>query len=137
MIGKAAPRPPAGTQRADDRTRLIGELAGGAAFVDQVVVLAALLYAPALAGDYVRLLDPADWESRLHQQIARMARAELLSYGRVDRRGLSLRLLDGGLGSHGLDLLLRSLERVAGLLDEAIVAEAVAAMTAHRRGAVT
>ena len=133
MSGKAAPRPPAGTQRADDRTRLIAELAGGAAFVAEFVMLAALLHAPALVS--VRQLHPGDWGQPVHQQIVRMARAELLLYGRVDRRGLTLRLLETGINSHELDLLVRTLERVAQLLDEAIVGNAAVALMARRRGA--
>ena len=133
MSGKAAPRPPAGTQRADDRTRLIAELAGGAAFVAEFVMLAALLHAPALVS--VRQLHPGDWGQPVHQQIVRMARAELLMYGRIDRRGLTFRLLEAGISSYGLDLLLDTLQRVSQLLDEAVVANAAVALMAGRRGA--
>ena len=136
MIGKAAPQPPGGTQQStDDHTQLIASLVGGAAFVAEFVMLAALVHAPALAGHSVRRIHPADWRQPLHQQIVRMARAELLLYGRVDRRGLTLRLLETGINSYELDLLVRTLERVAQLLDEAIVGNAAVALMARRRGA--
>lgn len=136
MSGKATPRPPAETQRSmDDRTQLIASLVGGAASVAEFVMLAALLHAPALVGHAVRQLRPEDWRQPVHQQIVRMARAELLIYGRVDRRGLTLRLLEAGISSYGLDLLLDTLQRVSQLLDEAVVANAAVALMAGRRGA--
>ena len=139
MIGKATPRPAteARQESAPHHNRLISRLVSRPETAADYVLLATLLHHPDLAAPYVSRLRPADWTTELHQIIARMGLWHLRTIGRVDHRQLVDVLHDAGtIRSDSFALELATLARVAELIcTDAIVADAVAVVTAHRRGA--
>lgn len=109
---------------------------GGARSLPDFVVLAALLDHPHLAAPYVSRLHPGDWTTDLHRIMARIALWHLRTIGRVDRRQLADVLNDAGtIQPASLALELATLGRVAELICGGdFVADAVAALSTHRRG---
>ena len=133
MIAKATPRPATEAQRKD----LIAVIVPHSDLAAEYVVLAAMLHHPDLAGPHVSGLHPADWATELHRIMARIGLAHLRSIGRVDCRQLIDVLRDGGaVRPQAFAVELATLARVAELIHTGgIVADAVAGITAHRRGA--
>ncbi len=139
MSEKATPRPATGARRnqsALHHTRLIEAIVPRPDLAADYVVLAALLHCPNVAARHVLRLHPADWESDLHRIMARIGLCHLRTIGRVDVRQLADLLDDAGtFRSECRALELATLARVAELIDPAVVADAVARLTAHRQGA--
>ncbi len=141
MIQKATPRPVTGTQHnqtALHHKRLIAGIVPLPGLAADYVVLAAILHHPDLAAPYVARLHPGDWITDLHRIMARIALAHLRTIGRVDHRQFADVLDDAGtIRSELLQIELATLACVAELIHaDGIVADAVAAVTDHRREVV-
>ena len=141
MIQKATPRPVTGTQHnqtAPHHKRLIAGIVPRSDLAADYVVMAAMLHHPDLAAPYVARLHPGDWITDLHRIMARIALAHLRAIGRVDHRQFADVLHDAGtIRSELLRIELATLARVSELIcTDGIVADAVVAVTAHRRGVV-
>jgi replicative DNA helicase len=140
MTRNATPRRQPGTrqdQSSRDYNRLIAAITPRPDLAADYVVLAAMLHCPDLAAPHVSRLHPGDWATVLHQIIARIALAHLRTIGRVDHRQLGDVLHDAGtVRPDSVALERATLARVAELIHvSGIVEDAVAVLTADRRGA--
>lgn len=134
---KSTPRTATGTrqeQSAHQYTQLVAKIIPRPDLVPDYIVLAVLLHHPDLAAPYISRLHPGDWETDLHQVMARIALSHLRSYGRVDPYQLVNVLHDCG---ESLNMELAMLRRVSDLIHpESLMGDAVAILTGHRREVV-
>ncbi len=140
MSGNATPRRQPGTrpdQSATHCKRLIAAIVPRPDLAADYVVLAAALHCPDLAAPHVSRLHSGDWTTELHRVMARIALSHLRTIGRVDHRQIGDVLHDAGtIRPDSFTLEKATLGRVAELIHVGgIVADAVAVVTATRRGA--
>ena len=140
MTGKATPRRQPGSRQDQSAThykRLIAAIVPRPELAADYVVLAAMLHCPDLAALHLARLHPGDFATDLHGIMARITLSHLRTIGRVDHRQLADVLHDADtIRPCSFALELATLARVAELIHTGgVVADAVAVVTAHRRGA--